>query len=237
MCIAILNTIDPIAEQTLINCYENNSDGNGLLWSENGQLKTFKNFDLNEFLDKYYEIRKTVKTPIAIHFRIATSGQIDLTNCHPFIVNKNLAFIHNGIIPNLGNTHYSDTYLFNEYVLKTLQNNFLYSRQIKEKISKEIGYSKLVFLDSDARYTLINENLGHWHEDNWYSNDSYTYSSNNQFPTYDDDYFSSFYGEDLPLYYFSLDDEEKEYLFNLLDFGMIPPNDLDMFKLEYDYYC
>jgi hypothetical protein len=40
-------------------------------------------------------------------------------------------------------------------------------------ISEYIGYSKLLFLDSDDKYTIINEELGKWTDGNWYSNDSY----------------------------------------------------------------
>ena len=40
-------------------------------------------------------------------------------------------------------------------------------------ISEYIGYSKLIFLDSKDKYTIINEELGKWSSGNWYSNDSY----------------------------------------------------------------
>jgi hypothetical protein len=40
-------------------------------------------------------------------------------------------------------------------------------------ISEYIGYSKLIFLDVDDKYTIINEEMGKWTDGNWYSNDSY----------------------------------------------------------------
>jgi hypothetical protein len=40
-------------------------------------------------------------------------------------------------------------------------------------ISEYIGYSKLIFLDSKDKYTIINEEMGKWTDGNWYSNDSY----------------------------------------------------------------
>ena len=239
MCIAILNTAGIIPEEYLFNSYQNNPDGNGIIWAENNTLYTFKTFDYDQFVNKYYSIRDRIQTPIALHFRIATSGQVDLKNCHPFSVNKNLAFIHNGVIPNMGNNTLSDTYLYNETVLKQLQNNFLKSRQIREKISKEIGYSKLVFLDNNARYTIINEHYGHWHKNNWYSNDSYKYSfeePSQNYYQFEDNYFIDFYGEELPLYYDKLTDDEKSYLFDLIDLGYDTPPDLDSFLFDYQIY-
>ena len=246
MCIAILNTAEAIDEQILINCYEGNRDGQGLIYAENGQLKIYKTLDLKEFLNTYYEVRKQIKTPIVIHFRMATHGNIDLENCHPFKVNKNLAFVHNGIIANYGNGNYSDTYCYNEKRLKTLQNNFLKSRFIREFIAEEIGsYNKLIFMDNHSNYTIVNEEVGIWENDNWYSNSGYKYSSNYwytnddtdnyDFP-FNDDYFRDFYGHDLPDYYDQLDKDQKNYLFDLIDLGYDTPPDLDNFLYDYDIY-
>jgi predicted glutamine amidotransferase len=71
-----------------------------MIYTNNGQIKVFKemtNFD--RFYKEYAKQRKANKgSNFVLHFRIATSGKIDKTNCHPFAVNKNLAFVHNGII-------------------------------------------------------------------------------------------------------------------------------------------
>lgn len=241
MCIAILNTAEAIDEQTLINCYESNHDGQGLIYAENGQLKIYKTLDFKQFLNTYYEVRKQIHTPIALHFRMATHGNIDLENCHPFTVNKNLAFVHNGIISHYGNNNYSDTYCYNEQRLKTLQNNFLKSRFIREFIAKEIGsYSKLIFMDNKSNYTIINEEAGIWDNDNWYSNSGYKYSAHysydDSFNYFDDNYFRDFYGTDLPPYYDRLNEEEKSYLFDLIDLGYTTPPDIDSFLFDYDIY-
>lgn len=243
MCIAILNNNpEAIDEQTLINCYEGNRDGQGLIYATNGQLKTYKTLDINQFLTTYYEVRKAIKTPIALHFRMATHGNINLENCHPFLVNKNLAFVHNGIIPKYGNNNYSDTYCYNEQRLKKLQNNFLKSRFIREFIAKEIGsYSKLIFMDNNSNYTIINEEAGIWDNDNWYSNSGYKYSSNyyytdNYDSSFDDGYFKDFYGSDLPEYYDRLNEDQKTYLFDLIDLGYTTPPDINHFLYDYDIY-
>ena len=237
MCIAILNKTGIIPEEYLFNSYSNNPDGIGIIWSQNNTLYTFKTFDYDEFVTKYYSIRDRIQTPIALHFRIATSGKIDLKNCHPFVINKNLAFIHNGIIPKLGNAIYSDTFIYNETRLKKLQNNFLQSRIIKEKISKEIGYSKLVFLDNNAYYTIINEHFGHWRDDNWYSNDSYKYETLPDFTYNDSDYYSNFFGDLLPPYFDQLTPPEQDFIYELLDDGLDTPPDYIACIQEYQNYC
>ena len=177
MCIAILNTKGTISKEILQNCWNNNKDGAGIIYTTlNNELKIFKemtNFD--KFYNEYKKVRKQNKeSNFVIHFRIATSGKIDLNNCHPFKVNKNLAFVHNGMIDiEPMNSNVSDTYTFNEAIIKNLGNNFLYNEAIIRLIESYIGYSKLIFLNSFNEATIINEDLGHWNGNNWYSNNSY----------------------------------------------------------------
>jgi len=177
MCIAILNTQNTLTKETLKQCWKSNPDGAGMIYTNNGQLVTFKemtNFD--KFYKEYSKQRKINKTSnFILHFRIATSGKIDRANCHPFSVNKNLAFVHNGMINiNQLNANVSDTYTFNELILKKLPATFLNNHAILDLIENYISYSKLIFLDSDNIASILNEDLGHWDADNnWYSNNSY----------------------------------------------------------------
>lgn len=209
MCIAILNTTNTISKETLKQCWKSNPDGAGMIYTANNQIQIFKemsNFD--KFYKEYLKQRKSNKTSnFVLHFRIATSGKIDKTNCHPFSVNKNLAFVHNGMINiNQLNANVSDTYTFNELILKKLPATFLNNHAILDLIENYIGYSKLIFLDSDNEASILNEDLGHWDADNnWYSNNSYqcTYTktkavkaknyNNYQFDT---DYYNSSYYND-----------------------------------------
>tara|TARA_R110000868_G_scaffold27726_1_gene104884 strand:- start:54 stop:911 length:858 start_codon:yes stop_codon:yes gene_type:complete len=174
MCIAILNTKSRLPKETLKNSWNNNDQGGGLLWNENNQLQTFKTYKFKEFLKKYNTIRNNPQVgKIVLHFRIATSGHEKFTNLHPFKVNQNLSFVHNGILAGLGNNQHSDTYQFNE-MLKQLPSNFLESEFMQKLLSKYICTSKLIFLDNLDNHTIINENLGSWIGDTWYSNDSHT---------------------------------------------------------------
>lgn len=172
MCIAILNTSKQLPDNYIKNSWDNNNQGAGLLWQDAGKLHTYKTFSYKDFLEKYKQVRKATKGKVVLHFRIATSGYKGLENLHPFLVNEHLGFVHNGVIGGLGNMQHSDTYQFNE-MLKDLPSNFLESATIREFISSYIDHSKLVFLSSNNTHTIINERMGHWVGDDWFSNTSY----------------------------------------------------------------
>lgn len=175
MCIAILNTkkAGRLPKSHIKNSWENNDMGAGLLWNEGNKLNVFKTYEYDEYIEKYNQLRDNANIGnIVLHFRIATSGYKGEHNLHPFLVNDKLGFVHNGVIKGLGNKQFSDTYEFND-MLKKYKHNFLACEMSKFFISEYIGYSKLIFLDADDRYTIINEECGKWVDGNWYSNDSY----------------------------------------------------------------
>lgn len=175
MCIAILNTkkAGRLPKSQIKNSWDNNDMGAGLLWNHKNKLNVFKTYDYDEYISKYNELRDDKEVGhIVLHFRIATSGYKGEHNLHPFLVNDKLGFVHNGVIKGLGNKQFSDTYEFND-MLKKFSHNFLSCDMTKYFISEYIGYSKLLFLDADDRYTIINEEMGKWADGNWYSNDSY----------------------------------------------------------------
>lgn len=175
MCIAILNKRNggTLSPTTIYNSWENNDMGAGLLWNSEGKLNLFKTYDYDEFYDKYMQLRQDEAVDnIVLHFRISTSGYKGIHNLHPFMVNANLGFVHNGVISGLGNQDYSDTYQFND-ILKGFNHDFVSCQTTKAFIEEYIGHSKLVFLRSNGEYDIFNEDLGHWKDDNWYSNDSY----------------------------------------------------------------
>jgi len=182
MCIAILNPNNVILEkETLKNCWENNGDGAGLLWVDNGKLKSYKAMvDFEKLYNKYLEIRKsryTKESQVVIHFRISTHGKINRTNCHPFIVNNEIGFVHNGIINKVERSiDFSDTYMFNEVVLKCLPEDFYKQQVYHDLLESYIGGSKLLFLNTKNDAYIINESMGVWDMGCWFSNTTYKYS-------------------------------------------------------------
>jgi len=182
MCIAILNIGDRLGKKTLRRCWNNNPDGGGIAWVEDSKLKIFKELkDFSTFYDKYKELKDTNKvTNMLLHFRIRTHGKVNESNCHPFKVNDNIAFIHNGVISGTGLSKcddFSDTYLFNQLFLQKMPKDFLHNEAILNLISEYIGYSKIILLDNKNHWVIINENLGHWSGKNWFSNESYKQQS------------------------------------------------------------
>lgn len=166
-----------VTKEVLQRCWNNNRNGGGFAYTDGTKVLTFKELDSFE---KYYSafteaLAKNPDSPFIHHFRISTHGKIDKTNCHPFLVNKKLGFAHNGIISNASySTNYSDTYMFNEEILKNLPSNFLSNPALIKLIEGFIGYgSKLAFLDANGNYSIINEKAGVWDEGIWYSNGGY----------------------------------------------------------------
>jgi hypothetical protein len=179
MCIAILNTKQTtLKKQLLKNCWENNGDGAGMLFINNdNKLETFKEMkSFDNFYDKYIDVRKNYgKRNIVLHFRISTHGKVNETNCHPFNISDKIGFVHNGMIYDVPTSaDYSDTYMFNEEVLKNLKPGFEYNETILDMLETFIGSgSKLVFLNDDDDFFIVNETAGHWNLGCWFSNSSY----------------------------------------------------------------
>lgn len=179
MCIAILNTKGTTLKRTILNnCWENNGDGAGILYIDNnkklGVFKEMNSFD--NFYNNYIDIKqKYGSRNIVLHFRISTHGRINETNCHPFLTNDEVGFVHNGMIYNAPtSTEFSDTYMFNEEILKNLKPGFEYNPNVLDMIEGYIGAgSKLIFLNTEDNFFIVNETAGHWHLGCWFSNTSY----------------------------------------------------------------
>lgn len=176
MCIAIMSKKGTVLKDDALKlCWENNPDGAGMAWAENGRVKVWKELkSFDAFLSKYKEVRATYKGNMLLHFRIATRGSTNLSNCHPFKVNNNLAFVHNGTISGvtISKTE-SDTVMFNKEILSKLPAKFYTNATILELLTKFVGTSKLVFLNGEGEYFFINESYGEWNTDCWFSNKSY----------------------------------------------------------------
>lgn len=176
MCIAVVVPKGlTLSDKVLSNCWENNSDGAGFMYAEDGVLHVQKGFMTFKSFLEAYEPHKSKGG--VLHFRIKTHGALNEINTHPFIVDDNLAFVHNGVISDFGCKDFSDTWHFNENVIKLIReqfSNFLSVKPIKELIGKRIGWSKLAFLDNLGNTTIINEDKGEMSSDGvWFSNNSW----------------------------------------------------------------
>lgn len=180
MCIAILQKTGAttLSNDVITNCYNNNSDGSGIAFvDENHKIQVRKYRELDSFVDQYQQLHRKYgnQTPFMIHSRIGTHGTSDgNTNVHPFWVNDQMVFCHNGIIRDVRDDKVmSDTQVFNQDYLKQLPNLWIQNPATIRLVSNFIGQSKLIFLSSDKSFKIINKELGHWDEKTWFSNSSY----------------------------------------------------------------
>ena len=177
MCIAILNKSSMLEESVFENSFENNPDGCGMAYVIHGKVRVIHNLtSWKSLYEEYQQVRPLTKSPIMIHFRIGTSGAKDERNLHPFMVTKDMALIHNGMVSYSPiEKDKSDTWHFVEF-LKTLKNphNLLYSQSVESQMISAITTgSKLCFLHRNGSFNIINEKAGSWKDDTWYSNNSY----------------------------------------------------------------
>jgi hypothetical protein len=180
MCVALLKLPDGVVtRRQLRNCYQNNPDGAGLMYVADGKLNVDKGyFGFRKFYKRFRILERAhPESAFVLHFRVATSGTVSKECCHPFNINKNLAFVHNGIFTGLGNPQLSDTQVFNVQVLQKLPENFIDKPEILASLDKYVNksLSKLILLNNKQEYVIIGESSGEWENKVWYSNSGYKY--------------------------------------------------------------
>lgn len=178
MCIAILNLSEKVSKSNFKNSLISNPDGFGLAWVNSHGIQVWKSMsmDVNRLYRKYEKVYDSTRFGgIILHFRISTGGGINLENTHPFHINQDLIFCHNGMIKGYGTKRENDTRHFGREILANIPENMLYCNPaIQALIEDKIGYSKLIFLNSSGESKIYGEDLGVWEDDgNWYSNESY----------------------------------------------------------------
>ena len=194
MCIIAVKPIgEELMERRILeNCFNYNSDGMGFMWNEDGKVhisKGYMNFEEGYRVLKELDRRINLKERgLVIHFRIATSGNVDMGACHPFAISNSdktlrtlelttdIGVAHNGIISAYippKNSILSDTQLFIKdylYNIKEEIPNFLTNSNILFAIEKVAG-SKLAFLDGEGNVTTVGKFIS---EDNYlFSNETY----------------------------------------------------------------
>jgi glutamine amidotransferase len=180
MCIAIWKPAEvSISRDVLKTCFDNNDHGAGFAYINTDimgkrEIKIRKTMNFEVFYRKYTRaVRMNPDSPFIIHFRIATHGTVDAYNCHPFKVNEDLVFAHNGVIHKATkDARKSDTQMFNMEILKKINHlELMWNPAVKVLIENYIGSTnKLILMDIDGEVNIFNEGAGNWHEGAWYSN-------------------------------------------------------------------
>jgi hypothetical protein len=183
MCLAIYQPAGvSIPEEHLREGFKNNPHGAGFMYfDEKRNVCSYRSMHFDAFIDEYETAwaEHGRHSPFAIHFRWATHGTQDINNVHPFYMNKSVCVMHNGIIDCIiEDKKMSDTAAFVRDYLGNLPRNFQDNEYLFDMVEQYTSGSKLIMLTNDpqAKYCayIFNENAGHWHEEVWYSNSSYS---------------------------------------------------------------
>jgi predicted glutamine amidotransferase len=184
MCLLVLqsNTSPAISPEWLADFYSYNSDGVGVMYSENNQLITKKylpesSADLIDFYQENIQGRNC-----AFHLRMRTHGDIDMRNCHPYqVLNQaehgvDMHLMHNGVLDtgNAKDVTRSDTYHYIKDYLRPLlarDPDFAFTNKFKRLIGKRIGsFNKFVLMDNQGRCAVVNQDAGVYWSGLWLSN-------------------------------------------------------------------
>lgn len=196
MCIiAIKNSgVEFPNDSTIENMWDNNSDGAGLMWAEDGRVKIQKGFmkyeEFSTFIDQWKKTHDTTATPVVFHFRISTHAGVNPQCTHPFPISDkkedlmqlntttDIGVVHNGIIPITARTGISDTmeYILTQlYYIKRCNRKFYKDDHFKDLIKSAIK-SKMAFLTAAGDVYTIGDFNTDSKTGMIYSNYSWSYS-------------------------------------------------------------
>ena len=177
-----------VARHVLETCFVNNPDGAGFMFPCEGKLLIRKGyFEFGHFLTAWDKCRKIHGDglPVVFHFRIATAGEIDKTNCHPHRVARDLGFVHNGILSCVTvpkDSDVSDTIIYRDRYLGNLSSKNLHNDKLLDMIGQHIGAgNKFVFMSGEGKVAICNEKQGVWKDGLWFSNYSFLPRRGNPF--------------------------------------------------------
>ena len=181
MCLIVAKKAgaDRMSKSDMRKVWRSNNDGSGYCFVDGeGNLIIRKPyFKLKKFIRDYNrDYDKYGRTsPFIIHFRLATSGELDDLNTHPHsLAGGRVALAHNGVFHNdpPHGAKISDTVWFCYAILGARSAESLYSESVQDIMETVCGPSnKLALLRDDRQLLIINEDKGEWNDakDTWYS--------------------------------------------------------------------
>lgn len=223
MCIGIVKPSKAALPSidTLENCFDNNPDGAGFMYLDNGLIHIKKGYmTWKRFKKAYSKMNFRDEDIIVYHFRIATAGKIDEHTCHPFPVSTSVeklratdiltdyAVVHNGIIHIETPKDLSDTQVFIKDILAPLQTSIFHEKHLMSLVQLSTKDSKLALWHIEHSVILT----GKWIEDEgiYYSNTSYKESIFSQYQWLSDDYS---FKHNKKGYDFSQHEDDDEFMF------------------------
>lgn len=182
MCLLMVTMGQLPKREYLVNASENNPDGYGFAVRHDDYIATGRSMKYEHLLDRFYAEMAKSKNPVGLfHARYTTHGTTTLENNHPFRVDgrKDIILAHNGMLPitpRLGDIR-SDTRIFAEDVLGAIGVEELDDKHTFAKLETFAAGSKIAILSTSPELRdpvyILNEELGHWDGDIWWSNSGY----------------------------------------------------------------
>lgn len=162
--------------------FELNSDGAGYAFIKNGKIIVRKKFNTySKFKRSLKRNIRNVTGPVLIHFRKATCGPKNKINTQPIPIRKGeFVMAHNGVFSSLSFdfSKISDSVRLANLVKQMGWSLPLNRGQVGMLKALCEDTSKLVFMDNQGNYKIINEKVGKWKRNIWYSNDfAFTFES------------------------------------------------------------
>jgi len=179
MCLAIYKKAGAVVpSENIITASKSNNDGFGVAVALGEKLHIVRSMRVGDIVNTLEKFRDF---PALVHLRMATHGEKNTDNCHPFLVDDSTAFIHNGVVTiPTPEKKFSDTWHFANLIVRPHQaesgGEWLWSSHASLNLHLLAGYSnRFLFLRADGQLLSVNEGAGHWSEGNgvWYSNSSY----------------------------------------------------------------
>ncbi len=134
-----------------------NPDGGGFAYVDDASIvQVVKSMTFPAFWSEFEHARSTFpQRDFLLHMRIATHGEVNIDNVHPFPVGKNTVMAHNGILHMVTgdvpqDNSVSDTRVFIDNVLAEMPKDWLEKPYLVEMMENYIGWSRLMFLSPDG---------------------------------------------------------------------------------------
>lgn len=170
--------------------YTSNSDGIGFMYGTKDGLKVIKHLPKSE-ADALACIKRmpTDDREIAIHFRMTTHGDTDLTNCHPYdVIPGYVAMMHNGVLHtgNKADMSKSDTWHFiKDYLASPVAEHpdLIFNDSFLTMVADYIDNNRFVFMNGEGRMSHVNFEQGIEHDGMWFSN-TYAWKPASLIPNY-----------------------------------------------------
>jgi predicted glutamine amidotransferase len=188
MCLLMVSMGQVPNYNHISNANINNPDGFGFAVHTGDRIITSRGMNPQKTVDKFYDtLDKAGSDFVAIyHSRITTHGDSIIENAHPFKVGgrNDIILAHNGMLPihpKAGDRR-SDTRIFAEDVMLNMGIEMLDDKHSFARLEDWAAGSKMAILSTapelrDSVY-IVNEHLGEWVDDIWWSNSSYKHAYN-----------------------------------------------------------